>query len=356
VSKLGIETLIKLPVAWLSPEAPESPIAISSRIRLARNLEHLPFPGQASPEQRDQVLATIRKALPACGIPWRLQADLSELDDLERDILLERRLINEKLCLGGNASAVAVNEDASLSLTINEQDHLRLQILLPGLQLRQAWQQLDTLDARLGQQLNLAFDETLGFLSSNPSNLGTGLRASVMLHLPALSILDQLTPITRAASELGLEIRGLFGEGSRAIGGYFQISNQTTLGLSEDEILNRLEIIINRLIWSEKNARFQLLRKNRDRVYDYVGRAYGLLRYAAIMPSEEAIEHLSALNLGVCLGLFPRLTLPMLMPMLVLLQPGHLQVMAGGELTTPDRDARRAQILRGKLSLQNNRG
>jgi protein arginine kinase len=353
VSKLGIQTLIKQPVAWLSPEAPESPIAISSRIRLARNLEQFPFPGQASPEQRDQVLELIQKALPACGMPWCLQAELSELEDLERNILVERRLISEELCLGGNASAVAVNEDETISLTINEQDHLRLQVILPGLQLRQAWQQLDSLDARLGQQLNLAFDETLGFLSPSPSNLGTGLRASVMLHLPALAILDQLTPITRAATELGLAIRGLFGEGSRAIGGYYQISNQTTLGLSEDEILSRLETIINRLIWSEKNARFQLVRTNRERVYDYVGRAYGLLRYASSMPSEEALEHLSALNLGVCLGLFPRLTLPMLMPMLVFLQAGHLQAMAGGDLTSSERNTRRAQILRRELSLHN---
>ena len=352
MKRTRFSALFARPVPWLVATADTPLIAVTSRIRLARNLDDAPFPQRCTQEQRQDILLRILKAAAAAvgGAEKLTAADMTQLSDLERRLLFERRLISQDLLRGGRGSGVAVGPDEGVSIMINEEDHLRLQVLLPGNQLRTVYRMADELDNRLARALSFAFRSDLGFLTACPSNVGSGLRASLMLHLPALALVGQVEAVVRAARKMNLTIRGLFGEGTEATGNFFQVSNQSTLGEPDDAVLERLEAVVARLIAAEQTARQQLAANRPLHLADHVGRAYGILRHAHLLSSQDATNHLSMLLLGCDLGMFTALKRGTLLELMVTVQPGHLQKLAREALDDQLRDVFRARLLREQLA------
>jgi len=348
-----IDRLLQRRVTWLADSGPEDDIAISSRIRLARNLRDLPFPLAANPEARNCVRLAVEAAVGHTGCLNRPAAlGMGELSPLDRQFLLERRLVSREFCAGEPDSALLLSGDESRAIMVNEEDHLRIQTMRAGFQLGAVWDQIARLDDALAAELPYAFDENLGFLTSCPTNVGTGMRASVMLHLPGLVLADQINPVIQGANRLGLAVRGIFGEGTENLGNLFQVSNQSTLGESETDILARLEAVIRQVISHEKNARLKLLEARRDFLLDHVGRAYGTLRYGYIMSSQETLNSLSALRLGVDMGMVTSTDIHTVNELFMLVQPAHLQKCAGRELSSPERDVFRSSVVRNRLKEQ----
>jgi len=331
---------------WLESGPSEGPV-ISSRVRLARNLNGTTFPGWASKEVRNRVWSEVLLAFD--GVPGNgsfLRWRMDELTALDRELLFERHLISRELAERQTGSGVFVNEDECCAVMVNEEDHLRLQSLQSGLNLQKAWDVADELDNALEKNLSYAFSSKLGYLTACPSNVGTGLRASVMLHLPGLCLTEEIKPVINAVSKIGLAVRGLWGEGSEASGHMFQISNQVTLGRPESEIIASLEQIVLEVIEHEKNARLRLMDKQEIRVHDHVGRAYGILAHAALLTTGEALDLLSALRMGVDLGLMPHMQRCEIDQLFIRIHPAHLQKEAGGVLSPEERDIKRAQLVR----------
>jgi protein arginine kinase len=331
---------------WLESGPAEGPV-ISSRVRLARNLRDTTFPGWAAKDIRNRVWNEAVRAFD--GVPgskiflrWRMD----ELTALDRELLFERHLISRELAERQTGSGVFVTEDECRAVMVNEEDHIRLQSLQSGMNLQKAWEVADELDNALEQSLSYAFSSKLGYLTACPSNVGTGLRASVMLHLPGLCLTEEIKPVINAVSKIGLAVRGLWGEGSEASGHMFQISNQITLGKPETEIISNLEQIVLEVIEHEKNARLRLMGKQEIRVQDHVGRAYGILSRAALMSTGEALDRLSALRMGVDLGLLPHMARREIDQLFIRIHPAHLQKEAGAALSPEERDIKRAQLIR----------
>ncbi|MFA4943100.1 MAG: ATP--guanido phosphotransferase [Lentisphaeria bacterium] len=338
---------------WLAgPRSGPGRIALATRVRLARNLDAEPFPGRATAAHRRQLQEWLDEAvlacLPACPRPFG--GDISQCGAVERAILQERNLISRELARHGRGSGVLVGAAERLAVMVNEEDHLRLQALLPGLALPAAARLADELDSALARRLPFAFDERLGYLTACPSNVGTGLRASVMLHLPALRLAGQFPAIARAAAAMQMAVRGPHGEGSEPAGSLLQISNQSTLGESEEAILARLQAAAERLVASEEAARERLLREGQVRLLDQVGRAWGILRQARLIETPEAMDNLSLLLLGSELGLFTRLGPDTVRPLFFAVQPGQIQFRAGATLDAAARNRRRADLLRERLA------
>lgn len=336
---------------WLSGDGPNRQIVVSSRIRLARNLSRTAFPGWAKRAERLQTLELIRPAVEA--LPEMAEAyaqNLTELTALERQVLVERHLISREHAAKGAGSAVVMNAAQTLSFMINEEDHLRMQAIRCGLQLREAYAMVDRCDTELAAQLDFAYHEELGYLTACPTNVGTGMRASAMLHLPGLVMSEQINKIINSVNKIGLAVRGLHGEGTEAMGNLFQVSNQTTLGESEEQIIDRLNEVIVHIVEHEENARQQLLEKRATTVLDQVGRAYGILCHGHSMASKEALNLLSVVKLGVDLGLFPDDARVIIDELFIETQPAHLQKGAQGQkMTAEARDALRATLIRAKL-------
>jgi len=335
---------------WLEAGPNEGPV-ISSRIRLARNLRDTTFPGWASKEGRNRVWNEV--ALAFDSVPdnekfmrWRMD----ELNSLDRDLLFERHLVSRDLAERHIGAGVFVNKNECLAIMVNEEDHLRLQSLQPGLKLQHAWDVANQLDDELEKNLSYAFSSKLGYLTACPSNVGTGLRASVMLHLPGLVLTGEIKPVINAVSKIGLTVRGLWGEGSEASGHMFQISNQITLGKPETEIIAHLEQIVLEVIEHERNARARLMQSQPRRVLDHVGRAYGVLAHAVLMTTGEALDLLSALRLGTDLSLLPEIDRRELARLFIRIHPAHLQKEAGAVLTPEERDVKRADLIRNFLT------
>src|SRR5213593_1115055 len=285
---------------WLRGEGPHHEIVISSRVRLARNLRYRPFPGWAKKAERTSILELIRahvEALPE--MQESFSESLQDLSALDRQVLVERHLISREHAAKGGGSAVVVNRRQTVSIMINEEDHLRMQSIRSGLQLKQAFKLVDKIDSALESKLDFAFDPRLGYLTACPTNVGTGMRASAMLHLPGLVLADQINQIIQAVNKLGLAVRGLYGEGTEALGNVFQVSNQMTLGESEADIVERLSKVLTQLIEHEENARGSLLEKKPKTVYNHIGRAYGTLANAHSISSKETMNLLSLMRLGV---------------------------------------------------------
>jgi len=333
---------------WMDGQGPESDIVISSRIRLARNLNSLPFPRRADLNSLQQVIQEVEKSLQKNNSPQLKLIKFASLPLVERQILVEKHLISPQH--GQNEQgALLLNEDGSLSVMINEEDHLRIQCILPGLQLTEAWRQTQELDDDLTRELDIAYDEDLGYLTCCPTNVGTGLRASVMIHLPALAYLGRLEPVLRSITKVGLAVRGTYGEGTEARGNIFQISNQVTLGRNEEEILDNIQRVTTQIVEHEKNARDILVKSGKVKLKDLTGRAYGVLANAYVMTSTEAMKLLSDLRLGVDLGLVEGLSPKLLNQLLVLIYPAHLQRLQGKDLEEHERDFYRAALLRENL-------
>jgi protein arginine kinase len=331
--------------------ASKSAIVLMTRIRLARNLAGTPFPGWAKPAQRDEIFDRCRGAISSTTAMKRcFNLPISELTDLEKQILVERHLISRELSGAKTGAGVVISKDQAISVMVNEEDHLRIQVLRAGFQLKKAWNAIDDFDSSLEEQLDFAFSPTLGYLTACPTNLGTGMRASAMMHLPALVISNQMEKVVRAVNQLGMVVRGLFGEGSDASGSIFQISNQTTLGESEDEIIKRLTSVLQSIIEHELNAREKLLEADAPKLLDKVGRAYGILQNSHVLSSSEAMNLLSLIRLGVDLGAFPEGTRSVVDRLFIEAQPGHLQHSQKGEFDPAQRDVLRAARLRSEFA------
>ena len=337
---------------WLRGEGPHHQIVISSRVRFARNLRDRAFPGWAKKAERTAILDLIR---PRVEELVEMQDSFSELlqdlSALEKQVLVERHLISREHAAKGVGSAVVMNRRQTLSIMINEEDHLRMQSIRSGLQLKQAFKLVDKVDSALESKLEFAYDQRLGYLTACPTNVGTGMRASAMLHLPGLVLSELINQVIQAVSKIGLAVRGLYGEGTEAMGNLFQISNQTTLGEKEDEIVSRLTKVIETIIGKEHDARQVLIQKKSNTLWDQIGRAYGVLTYAHAMSSKEALNLLSIIKLGVDLGTFPEDRRLPIDELFIDTQPAHLQKTSQQKLNAEERDHLRAQIIRERLKL-----
>src|SRR5499433_4470866 len=337
---------------WLRGEGPHHQVVISSRVRLARNLRNRAFPGWAKKAERTAILEQIRARVEE--LPEMQDAfseGLQDLAALDKQVLVERHLISREHAAKGAGSAVVVNRRQTLSVMINEEDHLRMQSIRSGLQLKQAFKLVDKIDTALESKLDFAFDSRLGYLTACPTNVGTGMRASAMLHLPGLVLSELINQVIQAVSKIGLAVRGLYGEGTEAMGNLFQISNQTTLGEKEDEIISRLSKVIETIIQKEHDARQVLIQKKSNTLWDQIGRAYGVLTYAHAMASKEALNLLSIIKLGMDLGAFPEDKHMAVDELFLDTQPAHLQRSSQQKLSAEERDHLRAQIIRDRLKI-----
>jgi protein arginine kinase len=331
-------------------KGPHDRIVMSSRIRLARNLKDAAFPGWAKKPERIKVLETIRPAVHS--LPEMKDAfseSMDNLSTLDKQILVERHLISREHAAKNAGSGLVLNRDETLCVMINEEDHMRMQSLRPGLQLRQAWSVIDQVDSELERKLEYAFNPDLGYLTACPTNIGTGIRVSAMLHLPGLVLAEQINPIIQSVNKLGLAVRGLYGEGTEALGNVFQVSNQMTLGESENAIVERLEKVLAQIIEHEENARGTLLEKKAKMVYNHIGRAYGILANAHSISSKETMNLLSLMRLGVDVGLFSGVDRALVDELFILTQPAHLQKQHTEKLSAEERDLLRADMVRERL-------
>ena len=341
------EKLVLLNDRWIAEEGYYSDVVISSRIRLARNLLDLPFPQLMKQEDINTLFQMISSTIE--GIQPELELwQLKDLNKLEKRILVEKHLISPDHSEKGKG-AVLFNRDRAISVMVMEEDHLRIQVILPGLDLLEAFKMADEIDDLLEERLDIAFNEKYGYLTSCPTNVGTGLRASAMLHLPGLVLTKQASRILSALTQVGVVVRGIYGEGTEALGNLFQISNQITIGRSEDEIINNLYSIVLKIIDQEKSARVLLAREIETVLADRVYRAYGILTNARIITSEEALSLLSDLKLGIDLKIIDGIETNIFQKVMISMQPAYLQYSMGKEMSPMERDVNRSQTIRNLL-------
>ena len=349
-------------VEWLRCDGPESDVVMSSRVRLARNLSGFPFVNHASRQQRQETLDACKEHLIEAELaPDLLMLDLHSTNELDRRALVERQLISAQHARGKLRKGVGGVEEPRgvaytpdierLSVMINEEDHLRMQVLRSGFALDEALEEIDRVDDVLESRLDFAYSARFGYLTACPTNVGTGIRFSVMLHLRGLRLTGEVERVRRAADAMRLALRGFYGEGSEPLGDFYQISNQTTLGRSERDLLSSLtETIIPQVIAYERDSRQRLLKKRRDNVTDATYRAMGVLRHARLLKNEEAMQLFSRLRLGILLGTVEELDESVVNPLFLLSQPAHLQQAIGAELTQEQRLVARAQLVRRRIA------
>jgi protein arginine kinase len=341
---MTIDDLVRRHGSWLEVGVDEGPV-VSSRIRLARNVEEYCFPGWASEEENHAVWCQTEAIFNTMENPF-MSWNMAQTSPLDKEILFERHLISQELAQEDDSCGVFVTPDECISVMVNEEDHIRIQSLQPGLNLKGAWEAADKIDDQLESQLTYAFSPKLGYLTSCPSNVGTGMRASVMLHLPGLVLMEEMDPVINGISKIGLAVRGMWGEGTEAAGNMFQISNQITLGRREDQIIAHLEQIVLELIEHEINARTRLMDEKRVVVEDHVNRAFGILSHAQLISSGEALNLLSSLRMGLDLGIVNRFSRRELDMLFISSQPAHLQKLKNKDLEPEARDLVRAEMLR----------
>jgi protein arginine kinase len=347
---MNLDNLTHTSGEWLRGSGPESDIVISSRIRLARNLAAFPFTNRASSYQKAEIETLLRDRITKLDVNPRLSyITVPTLTMLDRSFLVERHLISKDLANADGPRGVALGGAETVSLMVNEEDHMRLQVMRSGFTLDEAWQEIDRVDDLLEERVTYAFSEEFGYLTACPTNVGTGMRASVMLHLPALEHTKQIEKVFRALQKISLAVRGLYGEGSRASGHFYQISNQVTLGKSESQILTEIHSVIPQIIKYEREARGTWLRDNRQGLQDKISRAHGTLFSATMMTSEETMELLSFVRLGINLHLVDDITIPTVNELFIHTQPAHLQKLMGTSLDGEERNAARARYLRTRL-------
>jgi protein arginine kinase len=337
---------------WLRGSGPMSDVVISSRVRLARNVSGFPFLIKCDRQQRQALEAKARAAILSGQImPRLLYVDLEQAPELDRQLLMERHLISKQHKDSAGARGVAVDEHETLSIMINEEDHLRLQVMRSGLQLEEAWEQINAIDDKLEASLDFAFHPRFGYLTACPTNVGTGIRVSVMLHLPALKLTGEIEKVYRAARDMRLAVRGLYGEGTEAMGDFYQISNQTTLGKSEEQIITEFRRqVIPKIIDYEQHARKTLIQDRTVALDDTVWRALGILRSARMLKSEETLFLLSHLRMGVNLGRVKDVEMNKVNELFLLTRPAHLQKILGKKMDGDIRRAARADFIRARLN------
>jgi protein arginine kinase len=337
---------------WLRGSGPMSEVVISSRIRLARNVAGYHFLARCTRGQRSTLERKIRDIILESNVaPNMFYVDLEGAPEIDRQLLVERHLISKPHAAAEGARGVAVGENETVSIMINEEDHLRIQVLRSGLQLEEAWDQINKIDDTLEQKLDYCFHPRFGYLTACPTNVGTGIRVSVMLHLPALKLTGEIEKVFRAAKDMRLAVRGLYGEGTEATGDFYQISNQTTLGKSEDEIISDFKhMVIPKIIDYEHHARRTLVNDRTLALDDKVFRALGLLRSARLITSEDTLSFLSHLRLGVNLARTKDVDVRTINELFLLTQPAHLQKLQGKKLDGDLRRAARADYIRQRLN------
>lgn len=346
---MGLEKYSRTTGEWLKADGPENDVVFSSRIRLARNLEKIPFSHWAKGEDLKQVVELVKASFSKSK--YLANAEFVELKKflaLDRQFLVERHLISHELS-PDRQGCVVIGDKEMVSVMINEEDHLRLQSMVSGLQVLPAWQILGRVDDELSQELEYAVSIKWGYLTACPTNVGTGMRVSVMLHLPALTISGQINKMPKAVSQLGLILRGFHGEGTSSLGNLFQVSNQITLGHGEEEIIDNIERVTRQIIEHERKTQDILLKKDRIKVEDRIHRAYGLLHSARIISSEEAMNLLSTVRLGARMGILEGIRLSTLNELMIIIQPAHIQKWLGKALKEQERDVVRADIIHQRL-------
>lgn len=335
---------------WLRGSGPESDIVISSRIRLARNVDQFPFVSKLDSERQKELEEYLRGELAPLNQTMGLEyLNLKHASMLDRLFLMERHLISREHVNSERDRGVAFTTEEMVSLMTNEEDHLRLQVMRSGLQLEETWRQAERLDSALGEVLPYSYHPRLGYLTACPTNVGTGMRVSVMFHLPALVLTKQIQKVFQAVSKIHLAVRGLYGEGTMAFGDFYQISNQVTLGRGEQEIIQGFKSLVPRIIVYERKVRDRMLEDNRVKLKDTVSRALGILKHAETIPSQETMDLLSKVRMGVNLGLISDIQIGRVNELFVLTQPAHLQKIKGKELGPQERDFVRAAFLRKHL-------
>ncbi|MCE9638495.1 MAG: protein arginine kinase [Planctomycetes bacterium] len=336
---------------WLRGTGADSDIVISSRIRLARNLRGHRFGIQADPEERAAIEDEVRAGLGRTAFPEEmLYIPLADAPPLDAEVLVERHLISKELARAEGPRGVCYAPGENVSIMVQEEDHLRIQVLRSGLQLDTAWEAADAADTRISRHLDYAYSARYGYLTCCPTNVGTGMRASVMLHLPALVYTKHVEKVFQAGAKMSLAVRGLYGEGTQPSSDFFQISNQVCLGVTETDVIDRLQRVVPQFIQYERKVREALLQSDRAALEDKCWRAYAALRAARTITSEETLEMLSAVRLGVNLGLLPtRLTIEIVNELFIVSQPAHLQRLSTGPIDPKARDVARATLLRTKL-------
>ena len=346
---MNLEDLSRTSGEWLKGSGPESDIVMCSRIRLARNLATYPFINRASRGERTDIEREFKTVLADATLDLAY-LDVQALSSLDRQFLVERQLISGEHAGAEGPRGVAIGPEENVSVMVNEEDHLRIQVMQSGLSLAEGWERINALDDRLEELITYAFSPQLGYLTACPTNVGTGIRVGVLLHLPALVQTKQIDKVFRALHKINLAVRGLYGEGTQAFGDFYQISNQQTLGKSEVELIKNLSDVIPQIISYERQARKALVEEKRQNLHDRVSRAYGVLKTAHTISSQETMVHLSDVRMGINLGLIDDLEIPTVNELFIHTQPAHLQKLQGKPLDVDDRNIARASYLRGRLS------
>jgi protein arginine kinase len=346
---MNLEDLSRTSGEWLKGSGPESDIVMCSRIRLARNLADFPFTNRASRSEKAEIENIVKGSIVDAGLELFYQ-DVYSLTPLDRQFLVERQLISREHQSAEGPRGVAIGPEENVSIMVNEEDHLRIQVMLSGFSLPNVWEQINRTDDQLEDRLAYAFSPQLGYLTACPTNVGTGIRVGVMLHLPALVQTKQIDKFFRALQKINLAVRGLYGEGTQASGDFYQISNQQTLGKSELELIKTLTDVVPQIIEYERKARQALIQERRQHLHDQVSRAYGVLKTAHTISSEETMHLLSSVRMGINLGLIDDLEIPTVNELFIHTQPAHLQKLQGSPLEVDERNIARATYLRRRLS------
>ncbi|HOT35792.1 MAG TPA: protein arginine kinase [Candidatus Latescibacteria bacterium] len=348
---MTLDALVRQTPMWLDASGAYADVIVSSRVRLARNLRHIPFSSQNKTADEERVVDEVLSAAQHVrDLNQSTYFDMKQLEEHDRQLLVERHLISPALALRGGNGGVMVDQDERLSIMVNEEDHLRLQALTAGFEPQAAWQMLDKVDTELCGRLDIAYDADLGYLTACPTNVGTGLRASILIHLPGLVLVQTVDQVLNGIAQVGLTVRGFYGEGTEVVGSLFQISNQITLGKSEHEILETLERVVRQIIDFEYSARQTLLRDARAQIEDKIWRSWGILANARVLSGQEFMNLASAVRLGVSTGVLKEPSLVLLNELLVRVQPSHIQRMAGSRLDSDQRDQNRAKYVRERFA------
>ena len=344
------ESLLENKEGWLSAKGPNSDIVISSRMRLARNIENYLFPSRAFASQKNKILEKIQEIYPkikTVGDAWFVR--MEEMDNLDKQFLLERHLMSQEHTYNPKGKGIIVSYSEIISIMINEEDHLRTQVIVSGFDLSSAWEIINTVDDELSGYLVFSFLPDFGYLTACPTNVGTALRASCMLHLPALVLTKRINKILELLAKLSFTTRGLFGEGTQALGNFFQVSNQVSLGLSEEEIIDNLSGVVRQVKEQELSAREILLKRYHTTIEDSVWRSLGILKNCHLITTKESLSHLSMLCIGLDLNIIKGIKRELINNLFIAIQPAHLQKIEGKILKEEERDYIRAEILREKL-------
>lgn len=340
---------------WYINKGPDSDVIISSRVRLARNFRKYPFPHKTTPEQQRQIIEETKNALfngnemMSANFSY---IDFTGLDAIDKAVLVEKHIVSKELLETNRICGVLLSRDERISIMINEEDHLRIQCLATGMQLSEAWETCNSIDDLLSESIDFSWDENIGYLTSCPTNIGTAIRASVMMHLPALTMTGYIRPVLEALGKLGMAVRGMYGENTEASGNMFQLSNQITLGKSEEDILLSIKNITAQIIEQERSLRQQLLSQSKYQLEDRIFRSFGVLKNSRIINTDECLRRLSDLRLGVDIGIIDGITIESINELVLAVQPGNLQKREGRILDANERDIVRAKLVRDTLNNQ----